>query len=182
MQWQNTGNIESKRYRCGHCGNQVATKSGYYADSPGHKIYICPHCEKPTYFQSGVGIPGLPFGNPVAHLPADIEALYQEARNCVSFGAYTGSVLLCRKLLMNVAVSIGAAPGDPFIKYVEHLSANGYVPPNGKGWVDHIRKKGNEATHEISCMKAEDAEELLSFIEMLFKFMYEFPQKIPPAT
>jgi hypothetical protein len=124
-------------------------------------------------------MPGIPFGQPVAHLPTDIEALYLEARRCTSASAYTASVLLCRKLLMNVAVSLGAKAGEPFIFYVEYLAANGYVPPNGKGWVDHIRKKGNEATHEIHLMKQGDAEELISFLEMLLKFIYEFPKKIP---
>jgi hypothetical protein len=46
--------------------------------------------------------------------------------------------------------------------------------------VDHIRKKGNEANHEIAIMSRTDAEELISFIEMLLKFMYEFPARIPP--
>ena len=80
---------------------------------------------------------------------------------------------------MNIAVSQGATPGLKFIEYVEYLSQNGYVPPKGKGWVDHIRKKGNEATHEIALMTKEDANDLISFSEMLLKFIYEFPAKIP---
>ena len=80
---------------------------------------------------------------------------------------------------MNIAVSLGSKVGEPFIFYVDYLAANGYVPPNGKGWVDHIRKKGNEATHEILLMKQADAEELISFLEMLLKFIYEFPKKVP---
>jgi hypothetical protein len=47
--------------------------------------------------------------------------------------------------------------------------------------VDHIRKKGNEANHEIALMTRVDAEELLSFSEMLLKFIYEFPSRIPGA-
>jgi len=69
--------------------------------------------------------------------------------------------------------------GKKFIEYVEYLANNGYVPPHGKGWVDHIRKKGNEATHEIVIMSQSDSEELISFMEMLLKFIYEFPSKIP---
>jgi hypothetical protein len=53
------------------------------------------------------------------------------------------------------------------------------VPPNGRGWVDHIRTKGNEANHEIVLMSAEDALELISFSEMLLKFIYEFPSRVP---
>ena len=48
--------------------------------------------------------------------------------------------------------------------------------------MDHIRKKGNEANHEIRLMKKADAEELISFSEMLLKFIYEFPQRVPKAS
>lgn len=112
-------------------------------------------------------------------MPPDVESLYNEARRCSSIGAYTAAVLLSRKLLMNISVSLGAKDGEPFITYVEYLAANGYVPPNGKRWVDHIRKKGNEATHEIVLMQQSDAEDLLKFGEMLMTFIYEFPNKIP---
>lgn len=83
---------------------------------------------------------------------------------------------------MNVAVAQGAKANQPFMAYVEYLASNGYVPPKGRGWVDHIRKKGNEATHEIALMTKPDAEELISFVEMLLKFIYEFPSKIPSAS
>ncbi len=86
-----------------------------------------------------------------------------------------------RKLLMHLAVAQGAKPGDSFVAYIEFLAAQGYVPPNGRGWVDHIRKKSNEANHEIVEMKKQDADELVTFAEMLLKFIYEFPAKIPPT-
>ncbi len=82
---------------------------------------------------------------------------------------------------MNIAVNLKAAPGLTFIEYVEYLAQKGYVPPNGQAWVDHIRKKGNEATHEIALMGSDDAKDLISFVEMLLKFIYEFPNKIPPS-
>lgn len=47
--------------------------------------------------------------------------------------------------------------------------------------MDHIRKKGNEATHEIALMTDNDARELLGFVEMLLRFIYEFPKMIPEA-
>jgi hypothetical protein len=47
--------------------------------------------------------------------------------------------------------------------------------------VDHIRRKGNEATHEIALMSQQDAEELVGFSEMLLKFVYEFPNRVPKA-
>ena len=45
--------------------------------------------------------------------------------------------------------------------------------------VDHIRKKGNEANHEIKLMTQADAEELIAFTEMLLKFFYEFQNRVP---
>ncbi|UQQ31890.1 DUF4145 domain-containing protein [Enterobacter bugandensis] len=82
-------------------------------------------------------------------------------------------------MLMNIAVNQGAKEGLKFIEYVTYLSDNGYTPPNGKHWVDHIRKKGNEATHEITVMSENDAKELIVFIEMLLRFIFEFPSMVP---
>jgi Domain of unknown function (DUF4145) len=150
--------------------------------APQAHIYICPNCEKPTYFpKPEIQAPGVAPGGDVAHLPKDIEDLYRDARNAVAVGSYTAAVLSCRKLLMHVAVAQNAPAGKSFIEYVEHLANAGYVPPNGKGWVDHIRRKGNEANHEIRIMSEDDDGELIAFAEMLLKFIYEFPQRVPKA-
>ena len=183
MAWLNATNIGSSEYTCGWCNNRVATPNGFVTQGTvGYKIYICPHCDRPTAFVDRKQTPGIAYGAAVGHLPPDISALYSEARNCTAASCYTAAVLICRKLLMNIAVSQGAQPGGTFISYVEYLSSSGYVPPNGKGWVDHIRKKGNEATHEIILMSQSDAQELISFAEMLLKFIYEFPSRVPAGN
>jgi hypothetical protein len=123
--------------------------------------------------------PSPALGNAVQHVPDALDRLYEEARRCTSQSCYTAAVLLCRKILMNIAVEQGGEEGLTFMGYVNYLSDKGYVPPNGKHWVDHIRKKGNEATHEISLMTADDARELLTFVEMLLRFIYEFPKMVP---
>jgi hypothetical protein len=179
MQWTNASNIGSREFVCGHCGNVVASAQGFVSNAAGHILHICPHCTKPTYFEPNKQIPGVAPGVEVANLPNDVQALYREARNCVASSANTAAVLTCRKLLMSIAVAQGAPAGKSFISYVEYLADKGYVPPNGRGWVDHIRTKGNEANHEIVLMSAEDALELISFSEMLLKFIYEFPSRVP---
>jgi len=80
--------------------------------------------------------------------------------------------------LMHIAVDKGAPAGKTFIEYVEYLADNHYVPLNGKIWVDHIRTKGNEANHEINIMAKADALNLINFIEMLLRIIYEFPSRI----
>lgn len=80
---------------------------------------------------------------------------------------------------MNLAASQGAKEGKSFVDYIDFLAEKGYVPPNGRGWVDHIRTKGNAANHEIALMSQSDAEDLITFTEMLLKFVFEFPKRVP---
>ncbi len=175
MHWKNTLQLRSRSFTCGHCGHKVGSASGYYS-AANQSIYICPHCTHPSYWGDGMEQnPGVAPGRPVAHLPADIKGLYEEARTCAGAGSFTGAVLLCRKLLMNIGVQEGAEEGRSFVYYIDFLADKGFIPPNGRAWVDHIRKKGNEATHEISLMTGVDASELVTFTEMLLKFIYEFP-------
>jgi hypothetical protein len=170
--------MASKEYVCGYCDNKVASIFGYFDESnPTHFIYICPHCECASFFSPGQCPCVLP-GEHVASLPKDIEALYREARESAAASAYTGAAMICRKLLMNIAVAQGADVDKSFVEYVEYLCTKGYIPPDGKGWVDHIREKGNEANHEICIMTKEDANELIVFTGMLLKFIYEFPSRI----
>ncbi len=190
--WTDAKKLDAKNYICGYCGNLVASEDGYFAEDynvmdPKHPeneyIFICHYCLRPTYFDiDGSQIPSPIYGNSVSDVPENVETLYNEARNCLRCNAYTASVLCSRKLLMNIAVSKGEEEGLNFIGYVNFLSDKNYIPPDGKDWVDHIRKKGNEATHEISIMKREDAEELIIFIEMLLKFIFQFPASIKRKT
>lgn len=179
--WQNTHSVTPLEYTCGYCGRSVASAIGFYTNShPKGNIYICPNCNGPTVTDElDFQFPDVAPGGEVQHVPPDVAALYREARNCVAASAYTGAVLCCRKLLMNIAISEGASKGKHFIEYVEYLSDHGYVPPKGRQWVDHIRNKGNEATHEIVEVRKPDAEDLVIFSEMLLKFIYEFPNKVP---
>jgi hypothetical protein len=172
--------VPPREFRCGFCDQYVASHHGWITNHhEAFSIRICPFCHRPTYFEQRTQFPGVAYGSPVSYLPANVESIYNEARVCCSVAAYTAAVLSLRKLLMNVAVDVGAPEGQNFIGYVEYLADKGYVPPNGKTWVDHIRKKGNEANHEIAVMNKADAEELVVFSEMLLKFIYEFPKRIP---
>lgn len=185
--WHEMKFLESKSFVCGFCVDRVSSVRGFRlgsnADGSGSQvggIYICTNCRGPNFFApNGVRYPAPAFGTPVESVPAELAALFEEARRCTSTNAFTAAVLICRKMLINIAVAEGAKTGLKFIEYVNFLAEKGYVPPNGKGWVDHIRKRGNEATHEIALMGETDARELVVFTEMLLKFIYEFPSMVP---
>lgn len=183
--WENTSPSKGTNYLCGYCGTNTSpaqkytlvTNRGQYRVILAN-VFICTGCNKPTYKSDFEQVPGPIIGRDIDHLPANIEQLYNESRKCISVGAYTSSVLACRKLLMNIAVQEGAPEDRRFIQYIDFLEENGYIPPKGRAWADKIRTKGNEATHEIRSMSQVEAVELLSFIEMLLIFIYEFPLSI----
>lgn len=177
--WQQTCEIAARQYKCGYCDKEVVSNKGYYTTGGREGIWLCPRGH-PTFFDSeGNQYPSCAFGRGVDSISSkEVNDLYEEARRCMSVRAYTSAVLACRKLLMNIAVDKGAPTRKSFMNYVDYLSAKNYVPPDGKEWVDHIRAKGNEATHEILLMSREDAEALIEFTEMLLKVVYEFPAKV----
>ena len=183
VKWHSIDRHANKAFSCGHCGQSVISNTAYWAhaDHPGGGAwysYVCHYCMRPTFFAPGEQIPGPRPGAEVLHVPADVKALYDEARDCCKVNAYTSSVMASRKLLMHLAVSKGDKPGKSFVDYVTYLESKAYAPPDSHDWVDHIRSKGNEANHEVRLMKQEDAEALISFLEMLLKFMFEFQGRI----
>src|ERR1035441_2663871 len=152
--WGGTTALDPVSYKCGYCGEHVGSNRGYCSITPGQgptfRAYICGYCNGVTMFDDGRRHwPQAAQGNAVSALPPTVEELYEEARACMSVHAYTAAVLACRKLLMNTAVSNGAAANESFVEYVDYLADNGYIPPDARPWVDHIRSKANEATHDI---------------------------------
>lgn len=192
MEWKNLETIPSKEYKCGYCEREIASNMGisrigqiprnYYGRHDRYEgikglIYICHNCHSPTYFDMDhVQHPGVSTGNLVKNISNDnVENLYLEARNSISAYCFTATVMLCRKLLMNISVAKGAEEGLRFIQYVNFLQENNYIPPNGVAWVEEIRRIGNETNHRIEIKTLDEASKILIFTEMLLRFIYELP-------
>jgi Domain of unknown function (DUF4145) len=178
--------LTTVRYRCGYCDDSVASQRGMLGTikeplQTVREAYvaICPGCQRPSFLTRGAQVPGARYGRQVEGIPEkSLVDLYEEARDCMSISAYTAVVLSCRKILMHIAVGRGAAEGQSFVEYVTFLDEKHYIPPDGREWVDEIRKVGNQANHEIVIATKDAAEEVLSFVEMLLRFIYEFPAKV----
>lgn len=177
MAWDNQDTIPSKQYECAYCGQNIASNLGYHTSKQDGFIYICHHCSKPTYFDGlGKQYPGAAFGKPVAELPSEeVKVLYREARDCMKVAAYTAAVMCCRRLLMNIAVAEKAKEGMSFVQYIDYLHKQGFMTGKTTQWIDYIRKKGNEANHQIRVMQRKDAEQLITFVETFLRTNYEFP-------
>lgn len=181
--WVNSGPVPSLGWNCGYCSHEVGSHTGYkVSGGPGGEwfIRICSHCNAPTFFSpAGDHWPGSLPGRAVDHLPADVAALFAEARAAVAAGVPTAAVLACRKILMHTAVEKKAEKNKSFVYYVEYLADKGYVSPDGKSWVDYIRAKSNEANHEILLMSVDEGSRLVAFVEMLLRVIYELPGLVP---
>lgn len=183
--WSHLGNVHPRTYKCPYCEQVVSADKGYQAGQAARGIWICPDCKGPSIFLSdGTRIPDVAPGPTVPGLPDDLALAYREARDSYAAGAYTGAVMLCRKMLMHVAVDKGDAAGKSFADYVTFLVDNGHVPADSKKAVDFVRTLGNTANHQIPHMTREDAEKLVNFTGMLLLFAYAFPnfmQENPPG-
>jgi hypothetical protein len=83
-----------------------------------------------------------------------------------------------KRFTNRLAVQQGAPENQSFQSYVDYLNKHGFIPPNGKKWVDATRKKGNDANHEITLKAAQDAHNIIRFSEMLLRFVYEMPNML----
>ena len=172
--------VESHNYRCGNCGLDVASNAGWRTIRRAAHIRLCPQCNVPTFFSArGHQVPGPLLGSNVTGLEDHIQGLYNEARASLSVNAFTGSVMLCRKILMNVSVEKGAKEGLNFAQYVQWLVDEGYAPRGSEGWVKYIKDRGNEANHEIAPKTKKDATAVLTLTEMLLRNIFELPESIP---
>jgi hypothetical protein len=195
--WNDVKTLTARRYRCGYCGAVVASDRGWHnsqgvssaGDVRSGELRVCPLCNQPTYVRhetglgSGIEIGRVPRALPgaeVKRLPEDVEALYVEARRSHAAEAFTAAVLALRKLLMHVAVEKGSKEDQRFIEYVEYLDEHHYLGQGGKPWVDLIRKRSNEANHEIILMEEDDSDRLMKLAEMLLRLVYEFPGSLEP--
>jgi hypothetical protein len=167
-------------YVCGHCntkvtGAVVATYS--WQNTQGitilNKWLLCPNCSLGSVIINDRVFPGSPFGPKIQGLPADVEDAYEEARRCMEVSAYTAAELICRKILMHVAVEKGASEGESFVSYLSYLENNGYVTPPMKTWVDLIRQHGNRATHKLETPEKERAQSTVMFTAELLRLIYE---------
>ena len=170
-----------KPIKCGHCGYHV---SAAVIGGKSQVLWLeCNVCGHPSSTAFDEQFPAPAYGDEVEGLPGDTEQAYAEARRCMQVNAFTAAALLCRKILMHVAVEKGAKKvGDTFKNYIQHLETEGYVTPTMKDWVNSIKDTGNDATHKLEPASKENAENVLDLTEMLLKLVYETASKAKKHT
>lgn len=177
-------------YKCPHCNIEVAGKIHNVIQSQFNApvmhvddiyyILECPNCHRPTiyYVPTGNTYPNGRALRSVSYLPNNIENIYNEVGSCIAAECYTAAVILARTAIMHISVEQGADKNKSFLYYVDYLSDNNFIPPNGKPWVDEIRKMANKSVHELELWKKDDATKIGNFLMYLLIFVYELPSQV----
>lgn len=147
----------------------------------------CVNCNLAMAINGGVASPPQqPLRMPLG-LPDDEGELWGEIRECLGVGAYTAAVMLCRKLLMHIAVTHGLSAKDGkdrapnFAQCVNHLVSEGVVTKRMEPWIERIREVGNEANHEIAPVGKESALDVATFTQKLLELAYEMDDTMTRA-
>lgn len=173
--WLSLYRINSKNFVCWNCKNNVASDSGLSSDKGHSSVLICPFCNAPNIIlPNGDNLVKPLYGRDIKKLPADIKNIYNEARKSMQVEAYTGAVMLLRKILMNVAVENKAEKDKTFQYYIDFLYNKGIIHIKQKLLTDKIRIIGNEANHQIESITKETAENVFKLTEHLLLNNYEF--------
>jgi hypothetical protein len=167
---------------CPHCGGVQALKIG---QGPNTVWLRCATCEK-GYVKNGgeVAPAALPMRTP-DKLPSEDRAVWHEVRTCLGSGAHMAAVMLCRKLLLHLAVENGLEPENTkghapgFAECVKHLQKAGVITQQMLEWVEPIKDVGNTANHKIATVTKEQAEQVASFTLQLLVLAYEL--RMTPA-
>lgn len=176
--------METIRITCGSCGLAVgAVILAGQADQYGNPVdgytqwLQCPSCgEGSVMLKNGTVQPVAPVGRQVEGLPDDVKSAWREAGICHNAGAFTASEMMCRKILMHIAVDkVQADQGKSFAEYIDILDSAGYITTGLRSVVDLVRQRGNIANHELPPSDETSATVTVLITRHLLVAVYELP-------
>lgn len=180
---------EDRAYAMGDCPNCDAHQFVVIAvtQSQSHAWIRCMKCKLALAVNDGVASPAQKPLRVPSGLSDDERAVWGEIRECLGVGAYTAAVMLCRKLLMHVAVAHDLPPKNAkgfaptFAQSVDHLLQAGVITARMKPWIERIKDVGNEANHEIAPVGKESALDVATFTQKLLELAYEMDDTMTKA-
>lgn len=145
----------------------------------GPAWYLCTNCRRPSVLDHGVVKPETrPLRTPRGLPPTDM-VIWDEVRSCLGVYAYSATVMLCRKLLLHIAVDKGLPAKNSrnrapsYLDAVKHLESAGVITADMREWVEEIKDIGNDANHELTPITDIQATDVATFTEQLLVLAYE---------
>lgn len=156
-------------------------------DDPSVYWLRCVNCRRGFVLNDFVASPAAqPLDTP-AVLSGDELTTWTEVRTCLAGGANTAAVMMCRKLLLHIAVANGLPPKDAkdrapsFLAAIDHLEAEGVITTRMRPWVNRVKDVGNEANHELASIDGAAAKDVALFTRQLLHLAYELPAMVGSA-
>lgn len=110
----------------------------------------------------------------IANLPDDVEGAWDEVLNAGRGDAWTAAELMCRKILMHIAVDqFEMEEGKAFVAYVKKFEEEGFFPRMMHPVIDGIRERGNRATHDLAPSTKQQAMKTLEVTHHVLRTIYE---------
>lgn len=115
--------------------------------------------------------------DPPRHLhslaPPPVLADLDEARKCLSVGAFNATAVMARRVLEGLVDGQGAE-GRTLHDKLQYLATAGAIDPRLAEWADALRVVGNQGAHGGPPATREDASDALAFAEAVADYLYTF--------
>ena len=134
---------------------------------PNIILVTCSKCNVKSAFCNGVPYTFADLEEGAEELQDEIKSAYKETVKCLSIDAYTATTMMCRKILMLIAVDLDADKNKAFEYYVDYLEENGYITQSIKHWMSYVRIGGNDANHEKEPINDQRAMNIFMFVTAL---------------
>jgi hypothetical protein len=133
--------------------------------------------------KDGAIYPPAAFGPKIGGLPPAVARAWDETGIAYGVGAYTAAEMMCRKLLMHIAVEAAkSVEHKHFAEYVKDLDKAGLIVAGHRAVVDQVKDRGNIANHELAASTQDEARVTLMFTQHLLISVYEIPDLVPRPT
>lgn len=110
-------------------------------------------------------------------VPENIRNDINEARLCLSVGAFRGAAVLSRRALQVICLEKGSEK-DKLVDQIDDLFTKNIITDDIKNWAHEIRYVGNDAAHPNDAqVLREDAEEIMELLDSMCEVLYIAPAK-----
>jgi hypothetical protein len=109
-------------------------------------------------------------------VPSEIAQVFQEAVRAMHADCPRAAAVMARRTLEAMTVDKGVTKGT-LADRLNGLAAKGVLLPTLADWSKEVRLVGNTGAHfdPIGSVSKEDAEDLISFVRELLRYLYELP-------
>lgn len=114
------------------------------------------------------------------YLPDGVARFWLQAKRSLVGRNYDAAAVMARSALQ-IALREHDAKGSNLKGEIDDLAKKGLLPPIMQEWAHSLRELGNDSAHPAPNQgptTSKDANDIINFIDFLFKYLYELPSRI----